>query len=1816
MISNLFTTNAISFKQLGKSLFVLMILLLFQTTISEAQTFWDRTFFENTSIDLGLDIYQDSEGNLISINRTRIGGERNTLFIKSTDQGTLINRTTLAINNPIASVQINDNQYIIATNDFPNSNLVTIDGDGNILSDIDISEEFSSFFDMIYTDDGHIVIAHLLLSGELELPDYAISKIDLQGNLIWQNQYGALSDDISIDLISQVIQTNDGGFLMTGQYEEVFINEYKTYVVKTDANGNEEWDFEIDKGGYEGATSALSASDGGYVIQGYVADGQRLREHIFKLGSDGDLLWSNIYGNGSNFQGRGNLIEADGNYVIAHIDAENAGDPYSIFLLGIETDGTELYSRFSRDGFGASNIIQAPDGHFILLGNTQSNNSGINENVSIFKFINPLIADENCIGDLEFNSQADLDAFMPCDTIFGSITINGDDITDLSPLYSIKHITSFIVFQDLPQLTTIEDAFPNLEFAGVVVFPTSSFESIDGFNALKEANNLFFFTNENLVSISGFNNLEKTSQISIEGHPLLESVTGFESLNNVGYLSFTSNAVLANLDFMSTVEGENSLLIAGNNGITNLDGLINITGTSNFGQLIIASNPLLTNLDGLSNITSADGQFVVSGNDILENLDGLSSLTSVGSSAFIDNNPLIENLDGLSNLALIEGSFNLSNNENLTECCAIAPLLSEGGVNGEITIENNVNGCNSLDDLLTSCGFYNCTENIEFTTQAQVEDFALNGCDSIFGSLIIIMDDISDLTPLSNILYIEEDLTFVNITETPQLETIEGFDNLTYIGGTFFCPTQNEILQSINGFNSLEVIGNGFELINQSSLNSISGFSNLTSLKELFIQQSQVSDLSVFSNVLDLVDLILIDTDITNLNDLSIQSNNFTGDIIINANEFLMDISAFSTINTIDGLLGFAGNPILTNLNGLENLTSIGGDLLIRSNDLLTDVNALNNLTSIGENLTVTLNPVLNECCVFDEIINNTLGSIDFSGNATSCNNYFAFEQLCAEDDCEADVYLSSQEEVDNWLGCTEVVGTLTISGNDITDLSPLATLTKVGNLQISNNPLLANLNGLENLETSEGGFVIIQNESLTDLTGLSGLKESTGFTYILNNSSLATLDGLENLETVETFYLDSNPILSDISAVSNLQELNNLQIIGNPLITNVDPFINITTIPSGIIIASSPGISNVDGFQNLVSTSNIVLAGTNLENIDGLSSLTTVENFFVLSADSTITNVDGLNNLSFVGNSFSISGNPLLTDCCGIYPILQTGGVQGDIFIEDNPNGCSSQSDIFTTCDDGTGTIGVDLEMTMSSNFAEYERFKDITFTIELKNDGTERTDNIKVAIPEASSLFGSGNFAYTGHTFGGATADRNFFSPTFTEWSIAYLEPGETAVLNLILYTLGEDEDLTVFAQVTSSFPVDVDATPGNDTNNFPNEDDEASATISPADFNTNFADIEVYASANKSQVMAGEELTYFITVNNKGRADATDIQVSMLDFLNNITPNGIIASQGTYDENTMIWNVGNIDNGSSAILSLTIIVNEISGEFTAGWQLTNVGQNDKDSAPNNGFQYNFNHEDDEASVTIIEGTSTSGSDPNLPDLELSLEVDNTDYQLNDFVTFTLTVTNTGNSEANLVKIDWPVPEGLAHSEATVSSGDYFSWSGEWFIYEPIAPGASESIEFVLWTNVGGVPITSYAQVVEQEEDDMDSTPSNGICCVANEDDEVALTIGTSFQNQNPIFRSEATTLPTTNRIQVFNVFPNPAVDRIKLTLNSPQENLELFIYDIKGRMVSHRKYEEVLGPNEINIDIKNLPSGVYYIRFNSRFDHAPVKFIKQDY
>lgn len=127
---------------------------------------------------------------------------------------------------------------------------------------------------------------------------------------------------------------------------------------------------------------------------------------------------------------------------------------------------------------------------------------------------------------------------------------------------------------------------------------------------------------------------------------------------------------------------------------------------------------------------------------------------------------------------------------------------------------------------------------------------------------------------------------------------------------------------------------------------------------------------------------------------------------------------------------------------------------------------------------------------------------------------------------------------------------------------------------------------------------------------------------------------------------------------------------------------------------------------------------------------------------------------------------------------------------------------------------------------------------------------------------------------------------------------------------------------------------------------------------------------------------------------------------------------------------------------------------------------------------------------------------------DLQLNLTADKTEYNIYQKITYTLTASNTGSETATGVKISIPIPETTVFSNSNASLGSYNLFFKEWTINN-LNTNSTATLELTIFTLSQDNPIIQFVQVIAANQTDSDSTPNNGVCCSANEDDEADLTI-----------------------------------------------------------------------------------------------------------
>lgn len=137
-------------------------------------------------------------------------------------------------------------------------------------------------------------------------------------------------------------------------------------------------------------------------------------------------------------------------------------------------------------------------------------------------------------------------------------------------------------------------------------------------------------------------------------------------------------------------------------------------------------------------------------------------------------------------------------------------------------------------------------------------------------------------------------------------------------------------------------------------------------------------------------------------------------------------------------------------------------------------------------------------------------------------------------------------------------------------------------------------------------------------------------------------------------------------------------------------------------------------------------------------------------------------------------------------------------------------------------------------------------------------------------------------------------------------------------------------------------------------------------------NFApvsDLSITKTANQMAANVGSTITFIIEVTNDGPNETSDVVVQDL-LQSGFQYTGSSASQGSYNNATGIWTVGNLPNNESAELTITATV-LTNGNYFNQAQITNSSSDDPDSDPDTGFNtddLNDNiADDDEAVVTI---------------------------------------------------------------------------------------------------------------------------------------------------------------------------------------------------------------------------------------------------------
>ncbi len=385
---------------------------------------------------------------------------------------------------------------------------------------------------------------------------------------------------------------------------------------------------------------------------------------------------------------------------------------------------------------------------------------------------------------------------------------------------------------------------------------------------------------------------------------------------------------------------------------------------------------------------------------------------------------------------------------------------------------------------------------------------------------------------------------------------------------------------------------------------------------------------------------------------------------------------------------------------------------------------------------------------------------------------------------------------------------------------------------------------------------------------------------------------------------------------------------------------------------------------------------------------------------------------------------------------LTATGGVTGTYSTENTPgfNVVYTDSTVVLVADIQEVA---DLGLTKTVSADSVDVGTDVTFTVRLTNNG-----------PNAASSITIDDVLPNGLTFVSASASAGSYNSNNGEWTLGSLANGATDSLTIVA-TVATAGTKTNTASVGSAGQTD-----NNSSNN------TASADVTGIQ-----VDIAIAKSVDNASAEVGQDVTFTVTATNNGPSDATGIEVTdqLPAGLTYVSDN---PSQGSYNDGTGVWNVGDLGNGNSATLELTATVGQ-TGTLTNTAALTAVDQQDPTTS-NNTASASVSSEQSDIAVAKTASADT--------------------VNVGDNVTFTVTVTNNGPSDATGVAVTDALPTGLTYVSDNPSQGSYASGSGVWTV-GGLANGANATLQLVA-TMGSASTLTNVASATAVDQPDPDNT------------------------------------------------------------------------------------------------------------------------------
>lgn len=258
--------------------------------------------------------------------------------------------------------------------------------------------------------------------------DYWVVKIKANGDIEWDQNVKASKGDI----LRSVVNTKDGGYLLGGvstsgvnplglvEKETANIGGEDYWVVKLNNIGDIDWEKNLGFIEDDQLFDVIETSDGGFLLTGYTVFADTLAYGsedglVYKLYPDGEVQWARALGTVSNDYLFASVETAEGDFVLVGTSngdgtpesgkSEGALGDYDGWLVKIDADGNTVYDlTIGGDSTDIlMDIVEKANGDYVLIGTSISSGGTGNKSANLIGGLDHWVVSVSKQGDIQWD---------------------------------------------------------------------------------------------------------------------------------------------------------------------------------------------------------------------------------------------------------------------------------------------------------------------------------------------------------------------------------------------------------------------------------------------------------------------------------------------------------------------------------------------------------------------------------------------------------------------------------------------------------------------------------------------------------------------------------------------------------------------------------------------------------------------------------------------------------------------------------------------------------------------------------------------------------------------------------------------------------------------------------------------------------------------------------------------------------------------------------------------------------------------------------------------------------------------------------------------------------------------------------------------------------------------------------------------------------------------------------------------------------------------------------------------------------------------